>query len=58
MQLTYKYRLKPTKAQLMTRKGDVFPNIEGGYVQWQTIQLADLKNTKKLFPDYNTPDSF
>ena len=23
-----------------------------GYMQWLTVQLADLKNTKKLFPEY------
>ena len=38
---------KPT-----TRKGDKHPNIVGGYIQWLTVQLADLKNTKKLFPEY------
>lgn len=36
----------------ITRKGDKHPNIVNGYVQWQTVQLADLKNTKKLFPRY------
>ena len=34
----------------ITRKGDKHPNIIGGYVQWSTVQLGDLKNTKKLFP--------
>ncbi len=34
----------------ITKKGDKHPNIIGGYVQWQTVQLGDLKNTKKLFP--------
>ena len=24
----------------------------GGYVNWESVQLADLKNTKKLFPEY------
>ena len=38
--------------QLVTRKGDKHPNIVNGYVQWLTVQLADLKNTKKLFPEY------
>ncbi|MGL6341386.1 MAG: RNA-guided endonuclease InsQ/TnpB family protein [Waterburya sp.] len=36
----------------ITQKGDKHPNIVGGYVQWQTVQLGDLKNTKKLFPEY------
>ncbi|MGL4881829.1 MAG: helix-turn-helix domain-containing protein, partial [Waterburya sp.] len=36
----------------LTKKGDKHPNIVGGYVQWQTVQLGDLKNTKKLFPKY------
>ena len=36
----------------ITKKGDKHPNIVGGYVQWQTVQLGDLKNTKKLFPEY------
>ena len=38
----------------ITFKGDKHSNIVGGYVQWQTVQLADLKNTKKLFPRYNS----
>ncbi len=36
----------------ITKKGDKHPNIVGGYVQWGTVQLGDLKNTKKLFPEY------
>ncbi|WP_293148906.1 MULTISPECIES: transposase [unclassified Microcoleus] len=50
-------RKKDESGNPLTKKGDVFSNIEGGYVQWQTIQLADLKNTKKLFPDYKVLDS-
>ena len=50
-------RKKDESGNPLTRKGDVFSNIEGGYVQWQTIQLADLKNTKKLFSDYKVLDS-
>ncbi|WP_445173198.1 RNA-guided endonuclease InsQ/TnpB family protein [Microcoleus sp.] len=50
-------RKKDASGNPLTRKGDIFSNIEGGYVQWQTIQLADLKNTKKLFPDYKLLDS-
>jgi putative transposase len=36
----------------VTRKGDKHSNIVDGYVQWNTVQLGDLKNTKKLFPEY------
>ena len=36
----------------ITKKGDKHSNIVGGYVQWNTVQLGDLKNTKKLFPGY------
>ena len=25
----------------LTKKGDVFLNIDGGYMQWQTVQLAE-----------------
>jgi putative transposase len=38
--------------QPVTKKGDKHPNIVGGYVSWESVQLADLKNTKKLLPDY------
>jgi putative transposase len=50
-------RKKDEAGNPLTKKGDVFSNIQGGYVQWQTVQLADLKNTKKLFPDYKLLDS-
>ncbi|WP_293155519.1 MULTISPECIES: transposase [unclassified Microcoleus] len=50
-------RKKDESGNPLTRKGDVFSNVEGGYVQWQAIQLADLKNTKKLFPDYKALNS-
>jgi putative transposase len=36
----------------ITKKGDKHPNIVSGCVQWQSVQLGDLKNTKKLFPEY------
>ena len=45
-------RKKDKNGNPITRKGDKHPNIVNGYVQWQTVQLADLKNTKKLFPRY------
>ncbi|BBD53323.1 hypothetical protein [Planktothrix agardhii] len=45
------------KQSILQKEGNVFSNIEGGYVQWQTLQLADLKNTKKLFPEYKNLDS-
>ncbi|MEG3969776.1 transposase [Microcoleus sp. T2B6] len=50
-------RKKDEAGNPLTKKGDVFSNIEGGYVQWLNIQLTDLKNTKKLFPDYKSLDS-
>lgn len=50
-------RKKDESGNPLTKKGDVFSNIEGGYVQWLSVQLADLKNTKKLFPDYKLLDS-
>ncbi|MEG4863314.1 MULTISPECIES: RNA-guided endonuclease InsQ/TnpB family protein [unclassified Microcoleus] len=50
-------RKKDDSGNSLTKKGDVFSNIEGGYIQWLNIQLADLKNTKKLFPDYKSLDS-
>jgi putative transposase len=43
--------------QTSSKKGDLHPNIVGGYVQWQTVQLADQKNTKKLFPEYKQLDA-
>ena len=43
--------------QPITKKGDKHPNIINGYVQWLTVQLADLKNTKKLFPEYKSVHS-
>ena len=45
-------RKKDQDGNPITKKGDKNPNIVGGYVQWQTVQLADLKNTKRLFPRY------
>ncbi len=50
-------RKKDGSGNPLTKKGDVCSNIDGGYVQGQTVQLADLKNTKRLFPDYKTLDS-
>ena len=40
----------------LTKKGAVFSNIDGGNVPGQTVQLVDLKTTKKLFPDYKSWD--
>jgi putative transposase len=45
-------RKKDENGNPITKKGDEFPTIVGGYVQWQTVKLADQKNTKKLFPEY------
>jgi putative transposase len=44
-------RKKDGSGNPLTKKGDVFSNIDGGYIQKPTVQLADLKNTKRLFPD-------
>ncbi len=49
-------RKKDGSGNPLTKKGAVFSNIDGGYLQWQTVQLVDLKNTKKLFPDYKDLD--
>jgi len=49
-------RKKDGSGNPLTKKGDVFSNINGGYVQKPTVQLADLKNTKRLFPDYKLLD--
>jgi putative transposase len=49
-------RKKDGSGNPLTKKGDVFSNIDGGYVQAPTVQLADLKNTKRLFPDYKLLD--
>jgi putative transposase len=49
-------RKKDGSGNPLTKKGDVVSNIDGGYVQGPTVQLADLKNTKRLFPDYQTLD--
>jgi putative transposase len=49
-------RKKDGSGNPLTKKGDVFSNIDGGYFQRPTVQLADLKNTKRLFPDYKLWD--
>src|SRR4028119_706870 len=49
-------RKKDGSGNPLTQKGDVVSNIDGGYVQGPTVQLADLKNTKRLFLDYQTLD--
>ncbi|MFB2983812.1 RNA-guided endonuclease InsQ/TnpB family protein [Microseira sp. BLCC-F43] len=45
-------RKKDKDGKPVTKKGDTHPNIVCGYVEWQSVQLADLKNTKKKFPEY------
>jgi len=50
-------RKKDGSGNPLTKKGDVFSNIDGGYVQCQTVQLADFKNSKRLLPDYKALDS-
>lgn len=40
------------------RKGEEVSNIlDGGYIDWFEVQRSDLKQTKKLFPDYKAVDS-
>ena len=50
-------RKKDKDGQPITKKGDKHPNIVNGYVQWQTVQLAAQKHTKKLFLEYKELDS-
>ena len=45
-------RKKDGNCLRVTKKGDKDPNIINGYVAWETVQLADLAQTKKLFPEY------
>ncbi|NJN59704.1 MAG: transposase [Leptolyngbyaceae cyanobacterium SL_5_9] len=41
-----------------SRKGEEISNFqEQGYLNWHSIQLSDLKQTKTLFPDYKQLDS-
>ena len=50
-------RKKDGSGNPLTKKGGVCSNIDGGYVQWQTVQLPNFKNTKRLFPDCKAWDS-
>ncbi|MGK7919928.1 MAG: helix-turn-helix domain-containing protein [Trichodesmium sp.] len=50
-------RKKDSNGNPITRKGDKHPNIINGYVVWETVQLADLAQTKKLFPEYKSMHS-
>ncbi len=45
-------RKKDENGNPVTKKGEQHSNIVEGYVQWQAVQLADLKNTKKKFSEY------
>ena len=47
-------RKKDSNGNPITKKGDKYPNIANGYVLWETVQLADLAETKKLFPEYKS----
>ena len=47
-------RKKDSNGNPITKKGDKYPNIVNGYVLWETVQLADLAQTKKLFPEYKS----
>jgi putative transposase len=49
-------RKKDGSGNRLTKKGAVVSNIDGGNVPGQTVQLVDLKTTKKLFPDYKSWD--
>ncbi|GGA47539.1 helix-turn-helix domain-containing protein [Okeania sp. KiyG1] len=50
-------RKKDSNGNPITKKGDKHPNIVNGYVVWETVQLADLAQTKKLFPEYKSMHS-
>ncbi|NEP86227.1 MAG: transposase [Okeania sp. SIO2C2] len=50
-------RKKDSSGNSITKKGDKHPNIVNGYVLWETVQLADLAQTKKLFPEYKSMHS-
>ncbi|GGA55007.1 RNA-guided endonuclease TnpB family protein [Okeania sp. KiyG1] len=47
-------RKKDGNGNPITKKGDKHSNIINGYVAWETVQLADLGKTKKLFPEYKS----
>ncbi|NEP79914.1 MAG: transposase [Okeania sp. SIO3C4] len=47
-------RKKDSNGNPITKKGDKHPNIINGYVAWETVQLADLAQTKKLFSEYKS----
>ncbi len=47
-------RKKDSNGNSITRKGDKHPNIINGYVAWETVQLANLAQTKKLFGEYKS----
>ncbi len=47
-------RKKDSNGNPITKKGDKYPNLVNGYVLWETVQLADLAQTKKLFPKYKS----
>ena len=50
-------RKKDSNGNPITKKGDKHPNLVNGYVLWETVQLADLAQTKKLFPRYKSIQS-
>ncbi|MGB3508040.1 MAG: helix-turn-helix domain-containing protein [Microcoleaceae cyanobacterium] len=47
-------RKKDSNGNPITKKGDKHPNIINGYVVWETVQLANLAQTKKLFGEYKS----
>ena len=50
-------RKKDSNGNPITKKGDQHPNIVNGYVLWEIVQLADLAQAKKLFPEYKSMHS-
>ncbi|GGA27740.1 transposase [Okeania sp. KiyG1] len=50
-------RKKDSNGNPITKKGDRHPNIVNGYVLWEIVQLADLAQAKKLFPEYKSMHS-
>ncbi|NEQ37607.1 MAG: hypothetical protein F6K40_15560 [Okeania sp. SIO3I5] len=47
-------RKKDNNGNPITKKGDKHPNIVNGYIFSETVQLADLAQTKTLFPEYKS----
>ena len=50
-------RKKDSNGNPIAKKWDKHPNIVNGYVLWETVQIAGLAQTKKLFPEYKSMHS-